>query len=232
MVGTIDMVTTQLIGIGLYTPNEAQQLIGVSAGKIRRWLRGHKASSKQYDALWTPQIDLDDGDVYLGFRDLMEMRTAHAFMSTGLSAQLIRKAILEARKLVHDERPLSTTLFKTDGRSIFLEVISESGSAALIDIFKRQYAFKQIIEQSLKDVEFDGIAPGRWWPASRARGIIVDPARSFGQPIDAETGIPTATLAGAVLAEGGIEHAARSWRVPASTARRAFEFEQRLRQNA
>ena len=226
------LTPSTLLGIGLYTPAEAERLIQVPAGKISRWLKGHSIKGKQYEPLWTPQIDLGDEHVYLGFRDLMEMRTANAFIEKGVSAIAIRRAIAEASTLVDDERPLSTTKFKTDGRDIFLEIVGEDGGTRLVDIFRKQYAFEKIIERSLSDVEFAGIAPGRWWPASRSKGIVIDPARSFGQPIDEETGVPTATLAAAVGAEGSIEAAARAWQVKPSAVKRAAEFESALLQRA
>ncbi|MFE0752700.1 hypothetical protein ACFW16_02015 [Inquilinus sp. NPDC058860] len=226
------MTSSTLLGIGLYTPSDAERLIRVPAGKISRWLKGHSIRGKHYEPLWRPQIDLDDDRVYLGFRDLMEMRTAHAFMERGVSAIAIRRAISEASRLVDDERPLSTKKFKTDGRAIFLEIVREDGGTQLVDIFRKQYAFQKIIEQSLADVDFDGIAPGRWWPATRAKGIVVDPARSFGQPIDEESGVPTTTLAAALQAEGGIEAAARAWQVKPSAVRRAADFETALLQRA
>lgn len=226
------MTAGNLVGIGLYTPIEAEHLIGIAAGKISRWLRGHAVKGRQYGPLWQSQIDLGDERVYLGFRDLMEMRTAHAFMQAGVSAIMIRRAIIEARLLVADERPLSTTKFKTDGRSIFLEIASSEGDRQLLNIFSKQYAFEKIIERSLKDVEFEGAAPARWWPATRAKQIIVDPARSFGQPIDEISGVPTAILAAAARAEGSIEAAARAWQVKVATVRRAVEFEEPRLQRA
>jgi hypothetical protein len=57
---------SSLIGVGLYTPAEAQRLLGVPAGKISRWLTGHVVGGKRYDPLWSPQIDLGDGKTYLG----------------------------------------------------------------------------------------------------------------------------------------------------------------------
>lgn len=223
-----------LFGIGLYTPAEAARLTGIPAGRLSRWLRGHDAKGRHYDPLWKPQVDIGDDRVYLGFRDLMEARTVAAFAESGLSPQFIRRAIGLARELIDDSHPLSTRRFKTDGRTIFLEVAKEEGAedASLIDIVRRQYTFRQIIERSLKDVEFDGIAPVRWFPANRQAGIVVDPARSFGQPIDDKTGIPTAVLAAAAKAEGGIKEAAGAWDVDAGTIRRAIAFEDRLKRAA
>jgi len=58
---------SSLIGIGLYTPAEAQRLIHVPAGKLIRWLRGHKTTTGEYEPLWSPQVDVGDGKIYLGF---------------------------------------------------------------------------------------------------------------------------------------------------------------------
>jgi uncharacterized protein (DUF433 family) len=218
----------ELLGVGLYTPVEAQRLLGIPASKIRRWLKGHGIGNRSYPALWHPQIDLGDDSLYLGFRDLMELRTAHQFIVAGVSAQRIRRAIIEARKHVDDERPLSTTRFRTDGRTIFLEIASEEHDAKLLDLFSRQYAFSRIIDRSLKDVEFDGLSPARWWIGSEESGIVIDPGRAFGQPIDNETGVPTATLAHAAKAEGSTRAAARAWQVPEVTVRRAVKFENGL----
>jgi len=220
------MTASSLIGLGLYTPAEAQRLTGIMSSKIIRWLRGHEVSGLIYEALWRPQIDLQDGHVYLGFRDLMEVRVANAFISRGLSAQKVRRAIQIAREMIGEERPLSTARFRTDGRTVFLQVLTEEGDNKLIDLFRSQFSFREIIEQSLTNLELDdeGI-PARWWPVGRAKKILVDPARSFGQPIELESGVPALVLAAAAKAEGSVEAAARAWQVPIASIRRAIEFE-------
>jgi hypothetical protein len=85
-------VANDLTGVGLYTPAEASRLLRIPASKKVRWLRGHEVNGRWYDPLWRPQIDIGDGRIYLGFRDLMEMRTAHAFMEAGVSAIMIRRS--------------------------------------------------------------------------------------------------------------------------------------------
>lgn len=221
-----------LIGIGLYTAVEAQRLLGVSASTIGRWLRGYEKKGVTYDPLWISQVNLNDGAVYLGFRDLMEVRAANQFINAGVSPQAVRKAIIEAQIYVDDERPLSTTKFKTDGRSIFLEIAHGDEDAKLLDLFKKQFAFSKIMERSLKDVEFDGVSPNRWWIGSKKAGIVIDPAHSFGQPIEHETGIPTVVLAQAVVAEGSVAKAARAWCVEPKHVRKAVKFEQSLQRQA
>jgi uncharacterized protein (DUF433 family) len=220
------MTTSSLIGLGLYTPAEAERLTGITSSKIIRWLRGHEVSGSFYQALWLPQVDLQDGHVYLGFRDLMEVRVADAFISRGLSPQKVRRAIQIAREMVGEERPLSTARFRTDGRTVFLQVLTEEGDHKLIDLFRSQFSFREIIERSLTNLEMDdeGI-PARWWPVGRAKKILVDPTRAFGQPIEVDSGVPATVLAAAAKAEGSVEAAARAWRVPVASIRRAVEFD-------
>lgn len=221
-----------LIGIGLYTPAEAERLTGVAASKIGRWLRGHSANGRHYNPLWHSQVILDDGRTYLGFQDLMEVRVADAFIAKGVSAQRIRAAIELARDVYGHDRPLSTDRFRTDGKDIFLRVLrNESGAEErehLLETFSRQYAFAEIINPSLKGVEFDeGGKPSAWWPRGRKGQIVIDPDRSFGQPIDSVSSVPTAVLAGAGRSEG-VARAARAFAVSTSSIRRAIDFENEL----
>ena len=220
---------SDLVGIGIYTPAEAARLTGVGAGRIARWLRGHRVKGSRYEPLWRPQIDINDGRVYLGFRDLMEVRVAAAFIKQGLSPQKVRRAIQIARDLFGKDHPLSTKNFRTDGRSVFLQLSEEEGDDRLIDLFRQQYAFHRIIEPSLKHIEFDesGV-PSRWFPRGPSAHIVIDPARSFGHPIEEESGVPTAALAAAARAEGSVEAAAKAWHVPVRSVRRAVEFEEAL----
>jgi hypothetical protein len=219
----------ELIGVGTYTPAEAARLLRVPAPKIVRWLRGHVVKGKSYQPLWRPEISLGDGRTFLGFRDLMEVRVADAFISQGLPPVRVRTAIALAREVIGQDYPLSTNQFGTDGREIFLKVVEEDTGGQererLLNLFRRQYEFKEIISPILRTVEFDtsGV-PRRWWPVGRGAGVVVDPARSFGQPIDSASGVPTAVLA-AGAAHDGIPGAARAYDVPAASVRQAVEFE-------
>jgi uncharacterized protein (DUF433 family) len=223
-------VTESLVGIGLYTPAEASALIGVPAGKLSRWLKGHRVEGKPYERLWRPMVELEDGTIALGFRDLMEARVADAFISRGLSPQKVRRAIELARELTGEERPLSTARFRTDGRTVFLQMLAEDGADRLIDLFKRQYEFREVVEPSLKNIDFEAGLPARWWPNGKAAGIVVDPKRAFGQPIEAKSAVPASILAAAADAEGSVEAAARVWAVSPAAIRRALAFQKGFEQ--
>jgi hypothetical protein len=224
----------ELIGVGLYTSAEAGRLLGIPARKITRWLKGHAMNGKQYAALWDAQVRLEDDRVYLGFRDLMETRVAHAFIKNGVPPVRIRSAIDLAREVLAKDHPLSTNRFKTAGREIFLQVIEtdEDGieRERLLNLFKRQYEFNGILDPILKEVDFgDDEYPSRWWPIGRRANIVVDPDRSFGAPIDAESSVPTGVLS-AAGANMGIRTAARAYEVREAAVKRAMEFEEALGQ--
>ncbi|RUX23046.1 hypothetical protein EOA13_34840 [Mesorhizobium sp. M7A.F.Ca.US.011.01.1.1] len=223
------MELDSLIGVGVYTPAEAGRLLHIRPAKIARWLRGHNIKDQKYASLWSPEVDLGDERVFLGFRDLMEVRVADAFIRAGVSAMRVRAAIHLARDIIGQDRPLSTNRFRTDGREIFVTVIEtgEDGEERerLLNLFRRQYEFKGIIEPILKTVDFgDDGNPLLWWPGGRRLNVVVDPSRSFGQPIDAASSVPTAILAAAARQEG-IIGAARAYLVPEASVRRSIEFE-------
>ncbi|BCH29534.1 hypothetical protein MesoLjLc_14640 [Mesorhizobium sp. L-8-10] len=226
-------MSDELIGMGVYTPSEAGRLLHIPAARITRWLRGHRIGEQAYEPLWRPEVTLDDR-VFLGFRDLMEVRVVDAFIRAGVPALRLRMAIQLARDILGNDHPLSTNHFRTDGREIFLRVIETDPDGSererLLNLFRRQYEFNDIINPILKTVDFDDHgAPFLWWPGGRRLNVVVDPARSFGQPIDAASSVPTAVLAAAAKTEG-VQGAATAFEVSEASVRRAIEFEASMEQ--
>ncbi len=221
-----------VIGAGVYSPAEAARYTGVASGKIIRWFRGHHNQNGDYLALWEPKFDTTEGQLFLSFRDLAEVRVAEALVKiAGLSPQKVRRAIILARTMLNDSRPLSSARFKTDGRNVFLKIANEGEDQErdqLLDIFKSQFAFARIVEPSLKDLDYVDMVPTKWWIAGREKKIVIDPKRAFGRPIDEPTSVPTSVLANAFAAEGSFANAAKAYSVPIASVRRAVEFEKRL----
>jgi uncharacterized protein (DUF433 family) len=229
------MIEGDLIGVGLYMPAEAGRLLNVPVSKISRWLKGHKIGNRYYPALWKPEVYLGDDKIVLGFRDLMEVRVADGFIRAGVSSIRVRAAIELAKEIIGQNHPLSTNRFRTDGREIFLHIIEQDNDGEshekLINLFRRQYEFNGILDPILKTVDFgsDG-NPLVWWPGGRRLNVVVDPARAFGQPIDASSSVPTAVLATAAKMDGGIRAAARDYDVSEISIRHALEFETLMEQ--
>ncbi len=225
-----------LVGTGIYSVPEASRLTGVSAARIRRWLRGYRfvssGSPHKQLPVWSPALPEIDGKLALAFLDLVEIRFVNAFLNQGVTWKVLRKAAARAQDLVGSSHPFSTRKFKTDGRHIFAEVEDAIGRKSLLELLKSQHYFERVISPYLRDLEFDGDEPARWWPMGlNRRQIVIDPARSFGQPIIAARGIPTAVLAQAVKAHGSIAEVARWYETDVPSVKAAVKFEQRLSQN-
>jgi uncharacterized protein (DUF433 family) len=217
-----------LVGLGLYSPAEAAALTHVPAPRIRRWLTGHRIGDKDYPALWHSQLEkFDIEQLCLSFLDLVQLRVADAFINEGLSAQKVRRAIELGSQIVSDY-PFANARFRTDGKTLILQVLDDDGGEdhKLIDLFKNgQYLMQRVIEPSLKNLEFEGDVATRWWPLGRSKGVVIDPKRQFGQPIDDATGVPTSVLAQAAQTEGSAAMAAKRFMVPVASVNRAVAFE-------
>lgn len=224
-------MTEMLFGTGAYSLSEAGRLLRVTPTALRRWLFGydydHHGARKRQAPLWQPQYGAEQVEPLLGFRDLIEARVVRGLRTLKIGLPTIRECLRRAAELVEDDHPFSTRRFKTDGRRIFLERPDAPGEG-LIDLKLRQLAFRQIVQPSFIDLDFDAEAVSRWWLLPRKRTIVLDPTRAFGQPIVAETGVQTARLAQAVRAEGSIDRVAHLFELKPATVRDALIFERQL----
>jgi uncharacterized protein (DUF433 family) len=235
---------TKVLGRGVYGAKEALQLINfhripdesrrtISRKTLARWLRGYDysvgAEIRHLDPLWRPDYINEDDTIEVSFRDLIELRFVKTFRDVGLSLPTIRECFRRAVNEVQDERPFSTRRFRTDGRTIFLEITSDVHEGQLIDLKHRQSVFRTIVAPSLHDLEFEAEVVSRWFPLGLSRKtIVIDPARAFGRPIVAEAGVPTEILCEAVKLESSPERVARLYDASVSAVRDAVAFQQRL----
>ena len=201
-------------------------MVGMQPLTLRRWIIGYEHGGKLEAPLWQPQYNPDEDGLLLGFRDLIEARIVHALRKRKFGLPTIRICIERAREIVGDERPFSTRQFKTDGKSIFLEITREIDEPELIDLKRRQGVFTRVVAPSLSGLDFDdGPAAARWWLMEGKKSIVADPERSFGQPIIAEHGISTARVAQAVRAEGSIERVAKLYEIKPRLIRDALDYQ-------
>jgi len=218
-----------LVGVGLYTPSEASLYTGIPASDIRRWLFGYRANGIHHPGLWQSELK-DVNDCILSFHDLLEIRFVHAFRQHGVSLQAIRCASWQASELFGQSYPFTCKRFQTDGRNIFATVLDETGDETLLDLIKKQYAFKQVISPSLYEgIDYTGKGSAqRWYPIKRSKAIVLDPARNFGKPVLTGAGIDTAALFSAYEAEGqDTKRVARLYEISTSAVKAAIDFEQR-----
>jgi uncharacterized protein (DUF433 family) len=233
------------LGRGVYSGTEALLLINfrrqsdashksIARQTVVRWLRGYDYDDRSgvrrhSEPLWHPDYANDDHVVEVSFRDVIELRFVKAFRDAGLSLPTIRECFNRAVEEVRDERPFSTQRFRTDGKTIFLEITNTVREGELIDLRHRQSVFHRLVAPSLHDLEFDADIVAKWYPLGMARkSIVIDPTRAFGRPIISNGGVPTQVISDAVRVEGSPDKVSKLYDVPLAAVREALAFEQRL----
>jgi uncharacterized protein (DUF433 family) len=234
----------EVLGRGVYGAGEALRLLNfrpgvcdvedkISRQTISRWLRGYdyqvRGETHHSAPLWKPDYANDEDLIELSFRDLIELRFVKAFRDAGVGLPTIRQCFDRAADLVKDDRPFSTRAFRTDGKTIFLEITEGANDAALIDLRQRQMVFRSFVAPSFKDLEFDADVVARWFPlGGTKRTVVIDPDFAFGRPVSSVGRVPTQVLALGAKAEGSIERAAKVYDVPVASVRDAVAFEDKL----
>lgn len=226
------------LGTGVYSFVDAARFIGCTARDLRRWMNGygHKRADGTADfspPLWANQLAHTqyDGEA-IGFRDLIELRFVVAFREVGVPLPLIRRTLAAARAMFSTNYPLTCKKFQTDGKHIFTTVIEESGDDSLVDLVKRQNVIARVIGPSLRSgIEFDENRASLWFPVRNSTAIVFDPNRLFGQPILAQSSVPTVAVAAAVQADSGNESfVAKLFGITRKAVHQAVEFEARMAQ--
>ena len=216
-----------VFGIGAYSVPEAARLLAMPTANVRRWVGGYKfknegkAESQQMAPLWRLQHPKYESHLELGFKDLIELKFIKQFMKAGLKIQTIRACLGEAQKVIKDSHPFTTRQFESDGKTIFFKFLSNHGESQLLDLRKNQFVLEKLIEQSFKDLDIKNNEVSSWRPYKGKPTIVIDPSRSFGQPIASDFGVPTVTLAQAFEAEGSFAEVSRWYEVPIQIVRDA-----------
>ena len=197
-----------LLGIGLYTIAEASRLTGVSAGRIRRWIAGYKYlyrdEVRKRPPVWRGQLPIVMGRTAVGFLDLIEVQFVNALREKGASWKTIRLAAETAREIYRSDHPFATKgfLIRTDGKKILGYLLSGESDTPLMDLATNEFVMEKLVSPSLVHaIDFDEKQALRWWPMGRDKKVMIDPRRSFGQPVVIEKGIPTVVLFDAYNAE-------------------------------
>ncbi|SFT96593.1 hypothetical protein [Halomonas saccharevitans] len=217
---------TALAGIGLYSPKQAERLIGVDAAKIRRWLLGDDTHTAP---LWHPEPEALGAEDTLSFKDLLEVRAVEQFRKHGVPLQTIRTALANLSEI--RDYPLIHRQLVTDGRAVILKALKDDGETAMTDLAKFQDVMTEVIAPFIKDrITFDASDnPVRWEPDPDDPNIVVDPKFAFGKPIVLPSHMSTIAIFKAFKAEDGdAEAVARNFDITLDEVNRAVNFEKRI----
>lgn len=220
--------------IGLISLGEAELLTSVRRSQIRGWLLGYQQRKgvKPAGPVLRPQHPVIDGEVALGFLDLLEVdflgKIVEAARRRGRVPhwQAIRRAAETARRIFGNDHPFALRRMHTDGRSIFVEVAKETGDPALYNLVADNFAILDVLSGTfIASVEYEGDLPRVWRPSSTHPRIVVDPRRALGRPVEDRSGVPAEALFDAYRAEqGNAARVAAFFETDEEGVRQAVEF--------
>lgn len=218
------------IGRGIYTVPDIWRFTNVTTRCIRCWHQGTNRK-RGLEKNFTPNLlnsayGIVEGVLALSFVDLIEVLVVGSLRKEKVSLQTIRAAHLEMQRAFDTSHPFSTHRILTDGKTIFTDIATKEGDKRLLHILKNQYELRDITLSFLKSVDFDKNGfPQKWWPMNREKPVVIDPKRSFGQPIVQVESVPTLTIAKSIRAEKSIPKVANWYNISLEAAESAYKYE-------
>jgi hypothetical protein len=189
----------------VYTIAEAARLCMLPRREVRRWVQGEKFNRIEINRSPRSVGNISPaanghGTVVLDFHDLIELRYVKAFVEMGVSWHLLCATYDRAAEMLRVDNPFATKRFFASGHVILKRIADPH----FLNIVGTQLIFARIVDRYFggrDGVDFDNGAAVRWWPMGKKRLVVIDPERSFGQPIVSTEGVPTAVLYKAYVAE-------------------------------
>jgi uncharacterized protein (DUF433 family) len=199
-----------------YSLTEAARYLSIPPATLRSWIAGRKYSTGTGLKFFRPIIQAPgDPRAGLSFVNLVEAHVLDAIRRHHrVPLSKIREAIQYLRKHFASSHPLAEQRFQTDGIDLFVEKFGR-----LINVTQSgQIALRELLKAHLQRVEHDQSgAAVRLYPFTRKRdvheprAVVIDPHISYGRPVLAGTGIPTAVVAERYKAGESIDELAEDY---------------------
>lgn len=179
--------------IPAYTVGEAAHYLGVPKSTMRSWFAGQRG----FRAVIRPA---DPKMIGLSFANLIEAYVLTAIRRKhNVALPTIRRGLEFLMRKLGAKRPLLEQQFATNGVDLFVEHlgqvinISRDGQLEMADLIR---AYLERIDRDAKGLPIKLYPFMRTQaPREQPRTVVIDPRVSFGRPVIAGTGIPTAVLA-------------------------------------
>ena len=208
-----------MIGQGIYSLADVARLTGLPSATVRSWFKWRSDGAGK-GPMFQSDYAVVENETAVSFLDLIDSYVAKYFRDREVPPAIIRKAYLALQAKLNTRHPFAhASLCVGDGR-----IIMET-SGELVDAINDVKWFPQM-KDCLDKIEYEGPLAARW---HIAKGIIVDPAFSFGQPVIEDTSITTFVLANQFEANQK-DAALVSWlfQVKAADVMNAVVFEQSM----
>ena len=179
--------------IPAYTAGEAAHYLGVPKSTMRAWFAGQRG----FRAVIRPA---DPKGLGLSFANLVEAYVLTAIRRKHqIALPTIRRGLDYLVRKLGAKRPLIEQQFETNGVDLFVDHlgtiinISQDGQTEMAELIR---AYLERIDRDARGLPIKLYPFMRnQAPREQPRSVVIDPRVSFGRPVIAGTGIPTAVLA-------------------------------------
>ena len=207
--------TSNLLGVGLYSPAEAALYARVSSQTMSRWVFG---SGQSESAIKAQLGSAEKVVTFLDFVQALAIRSIRLFRETPIPLQKIRSAVQFAETEFGITYPLARKhkIFLMNDELIINVGDRESDKYVLATgKHKRNFLLNEIAECFLEDVGFDGSGLASWYRPfmHHEYEVKMDPHLRFGEPLIPSCGYSAQALWDAYRFEGGIKAAAKAYGV-------------------
>jgi uncharacterized protein (DUF433 family) len=236
-------VTNELVNfdprdIPVYSYADVAHYLALSKSTVRAWVKGTSITTPQKTRRqFRPVIEKPDPKSnLLSFTNLVELHVLSAIRwKYRVSLQKVREALIYIDREFPIPHPLANMEFKTDQVDLFIDAL---GKIFAVSGQKGQVSIKKIVEAYLERIDRNeaGLA-ARLYPFTRPecdersfynqpKVVLIDPHVSYGRPILAQTGTPTAVLADRFKAGESISDLSRDYNCPQNLIEEAIRYEQ------
>jgi len=191
----IDAMTTSMLDRAIYSYSDVDRLVGLHGGTARRWLDGYSRAGKFYEPILR---EASTGTEVVTWGEMVEARLLAEFRSRDVTVQKLRPAIEQLReRFGRYPLALAQPFLEVEGRELVQIVQEEVGldrSLQLVVVRNGQSMLTAATERFSDAVQYVDGAAGSIRPDPRTPFVVMDPARTFGQP--AVRNVRTEILAG------------------------------------
>lgn len=211
----------------LYTIAEAARIVDVPRSTFTSWAKGSKRRTNGQASSGGPVVTYVAPEKprfpSIPFVGLAEAMVLTAVRRSGVPLQRIRPALEALERELGVQHALANQRLYTDGAEVLYDYSrrhpdTDGANVALrlVVIRNRQHVFTEIIKEYLRCLIYapDGYVELMRLPAYRTAEVVVDPARSGGDPIFARGGCRVKDVMGRFWAGEPLKHLPEEFGVP------------------
>lgn len=222
--GMMDGMADSMLDRAIYSYSDVDRLVGVRPGTARRWLEGYERAGRFYDPVLREERT---GAEVVTWGEMVEARLLAEFRRRDVPVQRLRPAIEQLRE-DFGRYPLARAkpFLDVEGRElvrIVQEKVGLDDRLLMVVVRSGQLMVTATTERFQESLRYDAGVVSSVVPERRAPLVLLDPARTFGQP--AVRGVRTETLAEGYSAGATRDELADLYDLTAAQVDDAIRFE-------